>query len=57
MIKLTVDYFYDIEGEKPSVVRKIYTGLDEATLIKKARENEHYSKCTSVEFVDVEYDQ
>lgn len=56
MIKLIVDYFYDIEGEEPSVVRKIYTGLNEETLIKLARENEHYSKCTTVEF-DIEYDQ
>jgi hypothetical protein len=53
MIKLIVDYFYDDE-ENPSVVRKIYSGLNESDLIKRARENEHYSKCTNVTF-DIDY--
>lgn len=55
MIKLTVDYFYD--DEKLTVIRKVYSGMNEEELIKRARENEHYSKCTTVEFVDVEYDK
>lgn len=54
MIKLIVDYYYDVEGEEPSVIRKIYSGLDEAALIQRARENEHFSTCTSVEY-GIEY--
>lgn len=46
-MKLIVDYFYDDED---MVIRKIYTGNDESALIKRAKENEHYSKCTSVTF-------
>mgnify|MGYP005611443701 CR=1 FL=1 len=57
MIKLTVDYFYDVEGEEPTTVRKIYTGLDEGKLVQRAKENEHYNTCTRVEFVNVEYDK
>lgn len=56
MVKLIVDYFYDLEGEEPSVVRKIYTGLDEGALIQRSKENAHYDTCTSVKY-DVEYDQ
>jgi hypothetical protein len=52
MVKLIVDYFY--EDEKLTVIRKIYTGQDEAELIKRARENEHYNTCASVEY-DIEY--
>lgn len=50
-MKLIVDYFYDDED---MVIRKIFSGNDESELIKRARENEHYSKCTKVEF-DAEY--
>ena len=53
MIKLTVDYFYD-DAEIPTVIRKVYSGLNEYDLIKRARENEHYSKCTNVTF-DIKY--
>ena len=54
MVKLIVDYFYDVEGEEPSVIRKIYQGLDEEELVRRSRENEHYSTCTSVQY-DVDY--
>lgn len=52
-MKLIVDYFYD-NDENPTVIRKIFSGNDEYELIKRARENEHYSKCTRVEF-DADY--
>jgi hypothetical protein len=48
-MKLIVDYFFD-DQEQPEVIRKIYTGNDDVELIRKAKENEYYAKCTSVEF-------
>ena len=47
MHKLIVDYIYE---EEDSVIRKVYIGNDTSALIERARANEHYDKCTRVEY-------
>lgn len=49
-MKLIVDYYYDKEGNEREVVTKIFKGNDEQELIRRSRENEHYSTCTRVEY-------